>query len=387
MNENNFGKSIRNLWYLDDSVIFLNHGSFGAAPKVVIEAAHQYQQRLERQPLSFFFDEYPEMMKSTIQKLHKFIGASPNSVAFVENASTGISTVLREFCPDFASGDEILTLNQAYPAIRNAMKYMAEKFQLKYVECNVPFPVYDNKTIIEAIAAGVTDRTRLAVIDHITSPTGIILPVREIAEMLKSRGVIVAIDGAHAPGMIPLDIESIGADFYTGNCHKWLFSPKGAALLWASEEYRDKLHPLCISLFYNKGFSEEFLWTGTKNPAPWLAVKDGIEFHQSLGSDELMKHNHDLAVEARKLIAGKLNIEIPVPDDFLGSIAALEMKGFNNPTHEDTMKLRFRMLKEFHIEVPFFDFDGRLWLRFSAQAYNELEEYAKLAVALKQMFY
>jgi isopenicillin-N epimerase len=377
-----YGNQIKNLWHLNPEVTFLNNGSFGASPKVVLEAYNDWNRRLEEQPLQFLLDEYPALINSAADKLGNFLGAKGDDIVFIENATTAVNSVIRSLT-GFNEKDEILITNHVYPAVRNAMHYISEISGVKINEIEIPFPIVSNEQIIEIVSKNLKNNTKLALFDHISSPTGVIFPVKELTNICKQNGTLVFIDGAHAPGMIDLDIESIGADFYTGNCHKWLFAPKSCAFLWCKPELQESIHPLVISLFYKNGFKEEFNWTGTKNPAPWLSIGAALDFYEKYGNLNIRNYNHNLTIEARDLLLD--GAMPPTHDNMLGSMATLPLECNYTPNHESTLLIRKKLLSEYHIEIPIMNFNNRLWYRISCQIFNELKEYEKLKEALKKI--
>jgi len=379
----NFGKSIRNLWLLDESITFLNHGSFGATPIKVIEAAEQIQRRLEKEPVSFYVDSYADELRRCISKLGVFVGAKPENLALIDNATTGVSTVLRSLLPKLDSDDEILICNHTYPAVKSACHYISEISGCKITEIALPYPVESNEQIIDVYRKALNDKTKLLILDHIIYTTGLINPVKEIAELVKQNGTLILVDGAHAPGMIDLSIEELNVDWYTGNCHKWLFTPKGCALLWTAPEHQSYTKPLSISFYLNDDYTKEFDWTGTRNPVPFLALDAAIDFHRELGSESLMQYIHNLMLAGRNLVADEIGLAKEAPDNMLGSLAAFELPGHSDTGHEITGALRKRFFEKYKIEMPFVKFDSKIYFRFSAQVYNDITDYKKLTSALK----
>jgi isopenicillin-N epimerase len=378
-----FGHQILNEWYLDENVVFLNHGSFGAAPKVVLNKYFEILQKLEKQPVSFFIDEYPLLITEAARRLAGFVGAKEENLVFVENATTGVNTVLRSLMLELKPGDDILTTNHEYPGIKNTIQFVSEKTGAKIVEADIPFPIESSEQIIDIIKKSLNDKTRIAVFDHVTSPTALIFPVKELIELCRENNTISIIDGAHVPGMFDLNIEELNPDFYTNNCHKWLFTPKGCALLWVNEKYHDKINPLSISLEYKKGFRNEFAWTGTKNPASWLAVPFAIDFYEGYGKNDIMSHNHGLIVKARNAIADELNLSIPTKDNMLGTMATMPFPGNYDINDNIIIELRKQFYNKYRIELPFMAFNNKLWFRISAQIYNEIGDYYKLIDAIR----
>ncbi len=378
-----FGYRIKNEWLLDDGVTFLNHGSFGATPLKVLQAKEEFERRLEREPFTFFIEEYNVLLIESLSKLAKFVGSKEENIVLVENATTGVNTVLRSLEKELKPGDEIITPNHVYHGVWNTMKFIANRTGAKAVEFDIPFPVVNNELIIEKIINQITPKTKIIILDHIASPTALIFPVKEIIELCRSKGIITIIDGAHAPGMLELNIESLGADFYTGNCHKWMFTPKGCALLWISKEWQSKINPLVISLFHGNSFQEEFAWTGTKNPAPWLSLSPAIDFYNALDFTKVREYNHKLVCDATELICSELKINEHANYDMLGFMSSIELPVKMKIDEKTTMELRNHFMKKYWIELPFHIFDNRIFFRISAQVYNEIDDYKKLVSALK----
>lgn len=372
-------------WSLDPAVTFLNHGSFGACPIAVLQFQQELRQRIERQPLQFFGRDYEELLDDARSQLAAFVGAEANNLAFVPNATTGVNTVLRSL--PFAAGDELLTTSQEYNACRNALNYVAERSGAQVVVAEVPFPIASPQQVVDAVLAKVTSHTRLALLDHVVSQTGLIFPIAQLVQELRQRGVETLVDGAHAPGMVPLNLEELGATYYTGNCHKWLCSPKGAAFLHVQPDRQAEIRPLTISHGANatrpdrSRFRLEFDWMGTDDPTAYLSVPEAIRVVASLlpdGWQAVMAANHQLALAARQILSRKLHIPLPCPDTMIGAMAVLPLPD-GHP-----MRLQDALLERYQIEVPIVPFptaNSRL-VRISAQLYNSVEQYEALAKAL-----
>ncbi len=374
-----FGHGLRPLWGLEEGMRFLNHGSYGATPKSVLMEQQAWRDRMEAQPVRFFSAEMPHALRSAARVLAEFLGTSGDKLAFVDNATTAVNTVLHSFA--WQPGDELVLLRHAYPAVANAVCFMAERYGVTVRIIPVPLPLSDESPLIESLASALTPRTRLAVIDHVSSPLALVYPVEELVRLCRERGVRVLVDGAHAPGMLPLDVERIGADWYTGNCHKWLYSPKGSAFLWAATEAREMLHPLAISLHLGEGFTAEFDWTGTKDPTPWLAVPAAIEFLRGLGPTAARDYMHKLAVGAVEGLARAWGTALPAPKNMLAAMASIPLPDTQERTMADARRLHDRLWEHHRIEVPVQCIDNRLWVRISGQVYNQPEDYAPLADA------
>jgi len=382
-----FGNKIKNLWLLDENVTFLNHGSFGACPKVVLEESFNIMRKLETEPISFFIEGYYEAIRSQAAALGKFVNADPDSLVFVENATTGMNTVLHSLMPKLKRGDEIIITNHVYPAVRAALKFLKDQTGVVLKEINLPYPVYDISEYTEIYKNAITPQTKLALVDHVIYTTGVIAPVKEIAEVMHKNNMLVLVDGAHAPGMLDLNIEDLNVDWYTGNLHKWMFTPKGVALLWTAPEHQSYTKPLTISFFYETGYYKEFDWQGTKNPTSILAVTKAIEFINTFGKENIINYIHDLAIQARDLVTDKLNIDCKIPNNYFASLVALPYKYEGEIDYMTTNNIRGEFFRKYKIEMPFVAFDGRMFFRFSTQIYNDIHDYEKLAEALKDFGY
>ena len=313
-------------WCLDPSVAYLNHGSYGACPRAVLELQRGLQLEMEREPVDFLSRRLPERLQSSRAALASFLGADPADLVFVPNATTAVNAVLRSLA--FAPGDELLATSHTYAACRNALDHVASRTGARVVTAALPFPVRDDEEIVAAVMACVSPRTRLALLDHVTSPTALVLPIARLVSQLCSQGVETLVDGAHAPGMVPVALAQLGAAYYTGNAHKWLCAPKGAAFLYARRDRHSGLHPTVISHGYNAGLHAEFDWTGAFDPSPWLCVPTVIDYLGKLlpgGWPALMATNRALALEARAHLCDSLGIDPPCPEAMIGSMASLAL--------------------------------------------------------------
>jgi isopenicillin-N epimerase len=372
-------------WALDPAIAFLNHGSFGACPLPVLEVQQQLRQRIERQPLQFFGRDFEALFDQARNRLAEFVGADSLDLVFVPNATTGVNAVLRSliFTPD----DELLTTNQEYNACRNALNFVAERSGATIVVADVPYPIASPQQVIDSVLNAVTPRTRLVLLDHVTSQTGLVLPIAELIGALRDRGIDTLIDGAHAPGMVPLDLRTLGATYYTGNCHKWVSAPKGAAFLYVQREKQSEIRPLTISHGANSPrrdrsrFQLEFDWMGTDDPTAYLCVPEAIQFMGSLlsgGWMELMANNRAKAIAARDVLCTMLDVPPPCPETMLGSLATIPLP------NGSYIELQDALLEKYQIEVPIVPFPEvphRL-VRISAQIYNTPEQYEYLGQAL-----
>jgi isopenicillin-N epimerase len=385
-------------WLLDPNVVFLNHGSFGSCTRVVLEFQRGVRERLERQPVRFFVREFEGLWDEARSSLASFLGADTDDLVFVPNATSGVNSVLRSL--RFEPGDELLVTNHEYNACRNALDFAAGQGSVRVVVAEVPFPLGNEEEVVQRILERVTLRTRLALFDHVTSQTGLVLPVQRIVRELAARGVDSLIDGAHAPGMVPLNLRDIGAAYYTGNCHKWLCAPKGAAFLYVQRDRQERIRPLIISHGANSPrtdrsrFLIEFGWMGTGDPSALLSVPEALRFMGSLlpgGWPEMMRRNRELALAARNVLSEALGVEPPCPDEFIGSLASLPLPDATDTTPSKSPlyldPLQDRLLSEHGIEVPIIPWPAtpKRLLRISAQLYNSLPQYERLAGALRAL--
>jgi isopenicillin-N epimerase len=381
-------------WQLDPEITYLNHGSFGACPRVILARQVELQTQMEREPVAFFIREFEPMLDAARESLGAFLGADGADLAFITNATEGVNTVLRSLT--FERGDQLLTTDHVYNACRNAMNFVAEQFGAEVVIAPIPFPIADASEVVESVLGRVTERTKLVLLDHITSPTGLILPIEAILPTLRERGIDTLVDGAHAPGMVELDIRALGATYYTGNCHKWLCAPKGAAFLYVQRDRQPQIRPLSISHGANSQrtdrsrFLLEFDWPGTDDPSGWLCVPEAIRFLGDLypgGWPELRRQNRQKALAGREILCTALGIDAPAPESMIGTLAAVPIpdgagKGNANPMGIDP--LQDRLFHDHRIEVPIMPWPtppSRL-LRISGQAYNSVAQYEALARAL-----
>jgi len=380
-------------WGLNREIVYLNHGSFGATPLAVREQETQYRNRLEAEAIDFILNELPGLYHENKKALAEFVGASPHDLVLIQNTTTGVSHILNSL--PSSPGDEWLTTSHAYGACVHALQHFSTQKQCKVVTAFIPFPIYSDDEIVEAIAQCITPKTRFALIDHITSATGMIFPVEKIVALLHSHGIEVLIDGAHAPGMIPLNIGALNADYYIANCHKWICSPKGTALMYVKREHQAHVHPLVYSHYNDMDeaglahWSNQFMWEGTRDYSPFFCIDAAIRWMDSVhagGWDGIRQHNHDLVWKAGQYLADRLGASVPVSEHQVGSILTLPLPdGLPAPrkfhAHPPFKDLLF---EKYHIEVPVLMFPAapRQWFRISAQLYNSMEQYEYLADCL-----
>ena len=394
-------KPVRDFWSLDPNITFLNHGSFGACPNPVMEAQQEIRARMELEPLRFFRREHEALLDNARQILGHHVGASPKNLVFVTNATGGGNTILQSL--EFKPSENIVITDHAYGSCRNAVEFVAKRWGASVIVAKIPFPLEDPSQANESILAAVTPETRLVLLDHITSPTALVMPIAATINELNIRGVETLVDGAHGAGMIPLNLDQLGATYYTGNCHKWLCAPKGAAFLWVDSENQSKIRPLQISQGVSHAAStnlptrskywQAFDWTGTHDPSAYLSIPHAIEFLSSLhpkGLNGVMEQNRNLTLQARDLLSEMLGIVPPAPEEMIGSMVSLllpEFPGIPVDPHATIDPLQDLLFLEHHFEVPIIPWNDskQRMIRTSSQMYNDLSQYEALGQTLKSL--
>jgi isopenicillin-N epimerase len=380
-------------WDLDPSIVFLNHGSFGACPRVVLAHQQELRAEMEAEPVRFIHREAEAQLDEARAALARFVGCASDDLAFVPNATTGVNTVLRSLA--LAPGDELLVTDHEYNACRNALDFVAARARATIVVAPIPFPLTSPQQVVDAVLARATKHTKLLLIDHVTSPTGLVLPVAPIVAALRERGIDTLVDGAHAPGMVPLALDALGAAYYTGNCHKWLCTPKGSALLHVRRDRQATIRPLAISHGANSQrtdrtrFRLEFDFTGTDDPTPYLCVPAALRFLDGLlpgGIAALQLRNRELALRARERLCRALGTAPPAPASMIGSLASVMLHATAKPAvpPHGLDPLQAALYERHRVEVPVMCWPQpalRL-LRVSPQAYNSDAQYEYLATAV-----
>lgn len=383
---------------LEEGLDFLNHGSFGSCPRAVLEAQAAWRERIERDPVRFFVKELEPALDAARATLAAFVGADPDDLAFVPNATAGVNAVVRSLA--LAPGDELLTTSHAYNACRNALAYVAERAGARVVVADVPFPLASEDQVVDAVLAAAGPRTRLALLDHVTSPTGLVFPIARLVAALAARGIDTLVDGAHAPGMLPLDVRAIGAAYYTGNCHKWICAPKGAGFLVVRRDRQALVRPTSISHGANtrrpdrSRFRLEFDWTGTCDPTAFLCVPEALRVVGGIlpgGWPALMASNRAGALAARRTLCDALGVPPPAPDAMIGSLAAVPLPDAADASPPTSSlyadPLQERLYAEHSIQVPVVPWPAppRRLVRVSWQVYNRPEQVERLATALRRL--
>ena len=382
-------------WTLDPDTVFLNHGSFGACPEVILNEQERLRRQLETDPVQFMEVDARELWTQALSTLSDFMNADSEGMTFVTNATSGVNTILRSL--DLQADDEIIISDHSYQACWNAVDFVTNRTGAKTVVVPIPFPTESDEQVIEAILNHVTERTRLALIDTVTSPTGLRMPFEKLVTELQSRDIDVLLDAAHGPGIVPLDIKKLQPAYITGNAHKWLCTPKGSAFLHIREDRRERIRPLSISHGASvpgtaeESFRFEFDWTGTQDPTAWLCIPQAIEFLGGMlegGWPAIMEHNRQLVLSGRELLLRALGLQPPSPDSMIVGLAAVPLPGKGTLTSSalEPDPLHTLLLEKYSIQVAVFGWphhDSR-YLRVTAHLYNSIEEYEYLAQALKQ---
>lgn len=382
-------------WTLDPEVHFLNHGSFGAVPSEVLEVQQDFRDRLEREPVDFILRHVPELWEVARHALAEFVQADPAGLVFVSNATDGVNAVLRSL--DFEPGDEIVYTNHGYNACNNVVDYVARRSGARSVVAQIPFPLSSAEEAWAGLQAVLSERTRLVLLDHITSPTGLVFPIEDWVPQLQARGIRVLVDGAHSPGMLPLDLRGLNADYFVANGHKWLCAPKSVGFLYVHPEHRDEVWPAVISHGANTPrpgsprLHDQFDWAGTIDPTPALCLPACIRVLGDMvagGWPAIYDRNRTLALRGRELLCAALSVPEPAPGAMIGTLAAVPLPpapADHEPSAFTPDPLHTRLFEDHRIEIPVFHYPGepsRL-IRLSAHLHNRLEDYEALATALK----
>lgn len=368
-------------WMLDPHVTYLNHASFGARRVEIYEAQQRYKRVFERSPVDFL-DRNRHLVDQARRVIANFVGADHQGFGFVENATTGIGCVVHSI--PFDAGDEILTTDHVYNGVRQLLHQHAQKNSLLYRELEVPLPVHCASDITTCITNAISDKTKLLVVDHVASASSILFPVQEIVDLCREKGILLLIDGAHAPGMIDLHIEQLAPDWYVANLHKWVCAPLGAAFVWTNKKHRSMTHPMTISHWLGEGYTNEFDWQGTRDVSAWLAAADAVKLGHTIGWERIRHHNHGLVTWMHSTLVDQLGVEplSPINGSMLGSMVTVLLPPTCPQERDDCIAMRDTLYEKFALEVPIFEFQGRGMLRVSAQLYSKKNDMNLLLNAL-----
>ncbi|UUX50128.1 aminotransferase class V-fold PLP-dependent enzyme [Nisaea acidiphila] len=378
-----FGAAVRGSFALERDYTQLNHGSYGATPVAVLAAQRIWQDKLELEPSRFMRRDYKPAMRAAIAALAPRFKVDTDGLALVENATQAVNAVLREL--DLPAGSGILITDQTYGAVKNAARHLSARNGWELNSVTLPFPVNSKEEILSAYKRALDPAPALVILDHITSPTALVLPLKEMAAAARDAGALVLVDGAHAPGMLDLDLSELPCDWYTGNLHKWMFTPKGCGVLWTAEARRKSTHPLAISHWYQEGYGEEFEYVGTRDASSQLCVPSALAFIDAFGIDAIRGYNKALVNGAADMLAARWETERGAGPELTGHMAMVRLPDGFGSTREDAEALRDRLIDEFRVQIPINPLTGTLWCRLSAQIYNELTDYERLAEAIEAL--
>lgn len=359
--------------------LHLNHGSYGAVPRAVQAEQDRWRAHIEEDPTTFFGEELPDLLRTAARSVAQLFGGRAEDWVFCENATSAINGILASF--PLKPGDEIVTTSHVYGAVEKAMRLITERRGAKLVIVDLPAAVESDDHVVEAVVKSFTAHTRLLVIDHITSATATIFPVARIAQAAKQAGIAVLVDGAHVPGHLPLDVPALGVDWYTGNAHKWLFAPRGCGVLWTAPDRQSQTYPPVLSHGTFEGYTKAFDWIGTRGVTPWLCFDIAARAHEGFGGAALMQRNRALATEGAALIAEELGCGVPVPSLMRGAMCAIPLRDMAGAS-DVAKEMRQSLTADYAMVAPIYEFGGRIWVRISAQIYNELGDYRRCSEAL-----
>jgi isopenicillin-N epimerase len=365
---------LRREFVLDPEIAFLNHGSFGACPRPVFQRYQDWQRELEREPVDFLARRAPELLAAARTALADYLGCPANDLAFVQNATTGVNLAARSV--RLAPGEEVLATNLEYGASDLAWEWVCRRTGARYVRATIPLPVGEPRTVVETLFAAATERTRVLSVSHVTSETGLVLPLEEMLARARELGLVTIVDGAHAPAQVPVDITRLGADFYSGNCHKWLCAPKGAGFLHVRPEHQERVDAAIVSWGYKPGtsFTGRIESQGTRDPAAWLAVPEAIRFQAERDWDDVRERSRRLARETRRKLCDLLGTEPLAPESMVAQMAAVRLP-------QPAPALADRLFLQHGVEVPVGG-TGNDLLRLSVAAYTTPDELDRLLTAL-----
>ncbi|XP_034305449.2 uncharacterized protein [Magallana gigas] len=395
LNDVEFGAEVRRKYFhFEEGFTFINHGSFGVVPTSIREKRKQLLDVVNDNPDVFYRQAWKPLMSTAIQAAAEFLGADPNNVVLVQNATTGINSVLKAF--PWKKDDEILATTHTYRAVENACRKSAEFYKGGHIhQFEIGFPIKNEEEIVRNMASALDEHpnVRMAVLDHITSPSALLLPIKKMIEECRKRGVLVLIDGAHAPGQAEINLEELGPDFYTGNFHKWVYTPRGSAILWVHKDHQSWCTPLVTSHMYNKGFQLEYGQQGTRDDTPYFLIPDAIQFYKDMGGmDKIVKYTKKLLDDACRMMAERLQTELPqIPQSMeAAGMRLVLLPDFDKferytKTWEGSENLYNDIMNIHKINCAVYPIQGELFLRLSANIYNEMDDYVKLADLLVQL--
>jgi len=387
-----FGRSRLEDWMLDPASTYLNHGTVGATPRRVLRKQQSLRDEMEFHPSRFMLRELSgelpmpwrdmSRLREASELVAAFVGSRPLDLVFVPNVTAGVYAVLASL--PLGPGDEMVITDLAYGAVTLGAGAVCERTGAALRTVHIEYPICDAGDVVEAIVQALSPRTKLVVIDHITAQTALVMPVADIAAECHARGVPVLVDGAHAPGSRPLDIASLGVDWYAANLHKWAHAPRGCGILWAAPQRQSALHAPIVSWGYKRGFHDEFEHIATADPTSYLAAPEGIALLREWNFEACVQYMHSLAREAAGILTERWRTKLEIPHDMIGSMVTVPLPAEAGETDADAARLRLALLVDDNIEVQLHAWRGRLWTRVSAQIYNDRSDIVRLADAVSR---
>ncbi len=381
---------MKDLFLLDPNVIYLNHGAFGATPRSVFRIYQKWQRKLEHQPTHFFSTIFPEQLSFVQTRLSNYLHADEDSLILLPNVTFAVNAIARSI--KFEPGDEILSTDHEYGACNYIWQFICQKTGAKYIQQHISLPICSKKDIIEQLWSGVNQRTKLIFISHITSPTAIIFPVQEICQLARQSGILSFVDGAHAPGQIPIHLKNIDADFYAGNCHKWMLAPKGSAFLYVRPDKQSLIEPLIVSWGWGDSRSNSnsyssldlYQWIGTRDPSAYLSIPAAIDFQEKYQWHNVRSSCHQLLIESIKNIHNIIRLEPAClnADENHAQMGIVPIPSINSPE-----ELKSHLYSKYRIEIPITYWRGRYFLRISVQGYNTRQDLEMLHSAIEERSY
>ena len=377
-----FGHSALDEFHLDPDVLHLNHGAYGAVPKSVMRDYQHQQIKAEARCSTHFREDYHRHIASNLATAASQYGGDSEDWVFVENATSASNAVFQS--ETFEAGDEVLFTSHIYGAVRKALGHWVKPQNVNLREVVIELPLASSAEVTSQICEALTPRTRLLVIDHITSTSALALPIADVAKLCRKNGTRVFVDGAHVPGQMQLDVASLNVDYYACNAHKWHFAPKGCGLLWVRPDRASAVHPTTISHGLGQGLHAEFNWIGTRDSSAWFTLRTAVAAHESFGGQRLIQRNRALAAEAGTLMAGELGTSVAGPPDTQVAMTSILLPVTADAASSERVQREFSA--RYAMEASFVPWNDKLAVRISAQIYNELSDYEKLIMALRDYF-
>ncbi len=385
-----FGREMLAHWMLEPDATYLNHGTVGATPRRVLQKQQALRDEMERHPSRFVLREYAgsypapwrtiSRVREASNQVAAFVGSRPDDLVFVQNVTTGVNAVLASM--PLGRDDEVVITDLAYGAITLAAEHTCQRTGAVLRTASIAYPVVEAGGVVDALVKMLTPRTKLVVVDHCTAQTALVLPVVEVAAECRRRGVLVLVDGAHVPGTRPLDVESLGVDFYSANLHKWAHAPRACGFLWVAPAWQSVVRAPIVSWGHNRGYREEFEHTATIDPTNYLAAPEGLTLLREWGFEACVKYQHDLAWMAGQTLSERWGVPFAIPREMIGTMVTVALPETLGSSTADADRLRLALLVDDRIEVHLHAWRGRLWTRVSAQVYNDLADVDRLADAV-----